>query len=129
MTELIPHNCPVDGPMMIEEGKPCNWCNKFDNKEEKTMDRNDSGQTKRTNGRGLNCDQVAWLLDIAERHLPKQINPAVCQQREMQKYAMLYEIMEVADLRFEDDSARWNGTPNQARDYGSEDILNAPGGK
>lgn len=72
--------------------------------------------------RTIGCDQVAWLLDIAERHLPKQTNPRVCQQREMQKYAMLYEIMEIAGLEFEDDSARWNGTPNQARDYGSKDV-------
>ncbi len=65
----------------------------------------------------ITCDQVAWLLDIAERYLPPQKTPRVCQQREMQKYAMLYEIMDIANLRFEDDSARWNGTPNQARKY------------
>lgn len=70
--------------------------------------------------RPINCDQVAWLLDIAERHLPRQTTPRICQQREMQKYAMLYEIMEVAGLKFSDASARWNGTPNQARDCEQE---------
>ena len=35
---------------------------------------------------------------------------------------MLYEIMEITGLQFEDDKARWNGTPNQARDYGDEDV-------
>jgi len=77
-----------------------------------------SNAYKKTNSRLINCDQVAWLLEVAERHLPKQTTPRVCQQREMQKYAMLYEIMEVANLDFEDDRARWNGTPNQARLYG-----------
>lgn len=24
--EMIEHNCPVNGEMMIEKGKPCNWC-------------------------------------------------------------------------------------------------------
>lgn len=65
----------------------------------------------------ITCDQVAWLLDIADRYLPPQKTPRVCQQRELQKYAMLYEIMDIAGLRFADDSARLNGTPNQARKY------------
>ncbi len=72
--------------------------------------------------RPINCDQVSWLMDIAERHIARSDFPGISQQREMQKYAMLYEIMDVAGLRFEDDRARWNGTPNQARDYGDEDV-------
>lgn len=32
MSELIKHNCPVKGEMMIEKNKPCNWCNILDNK-------------------------------------------------------------------------------------------------
>ena len=87
-----------------------------------TSPTNKESVVKRVVIRGLNCDQVAWLLDIAERHLPKQTTPRVCQQREMQKYSMLYEIMEVANLQFEDDRARWNGTPNQARNYDDEDV-------
>lgn len=63
----------------------------------------------------ISCDQVAWLLDIANRHIPPQTTPRVCQQREMQKYAMLYEIMDIAGLRFADDAARENGTPRQAK--------------
>jgi len=80
------------------------------------------GQKERLFIRPINCDQVAWILDIAERYLPNKINVGVSQQREMQKYAMLYEIMEVANLKFENDEARWNGTPNQARLYVREDV-------
>ena len=80
-----------------------------------------SGQKLATNSKPINCYQVHWLLQIADRHLPPQTTPSICQQREMQRYAMLYEIMEIAGLHFQDASARWNGTPNQARDYGSED--------
>lgn len=65
--------------------------------------------------RNLNCDQVAWILDIFGRYLPPYDLPAVSQLREMTKYAMLYELMEVANLRFEDRLARYNGTPWTAR--------------
>jgi len=68
----------------------------------------------------LSCDQVAWLLDIFERYLPKDQHPRVSRQRDMRKYGMLYEVMEVANLKFSDDSARWNGTPNDARRYEKE---------
>jgi len=27
---LINHNCPVDGEIMIEKDKPCNWCGKIE---------------------------------------------------------------------------------------------------
>ena len=70
----------------------------------------------------LNCDQVAWLLDAFGRFLPIDSHPSISQQREMQKYALLYEVMEVAGLQFLDARARWNGTPHPARDYGDEDI-------
>ena len=30
MSELIKHNCSVEGLMSIEKGKPCNWCDKLD---------------------------------------------------------------------------------------------------
>lgn len=66
---------------------------------------------------GISCDQVAWLLDVFDRYLPQSEYPAVSQKRYMMKYAMLYEVMEVARLDFEDDSARWNGTPDPARNY------------
>jgi len=34
MNELIEHNCPVEGEMMIEKDKPCNWCDELDEKED-----------------------------------------------------------------------------------------------
>ena len=30
MSDLIEHNCPSEGKMMIEAGRPCNWCDEFD---------------------------------------------------------------------------------------------------
>ena len=61
--------------------------------------------------RPLNCDQVAWMLNAIERYLPQTNHPRVSRAREMQKYALLYELMEVAHLYFEDASAQHNGTP------------------
>ena len=61
----------------------------------------------------INCDQVAWLLDIANRHLPQECHPRISRKREMQRYAMLYEIMEILNLKFEDGSAAKNGTPGE----------------
>ena len=71
-------------------------------------------------GYAINCDQVAWLLDIFNRYLPKSHHPRVSREREMLKYGMLYEVMEIANLKFADASARWNGTPNEARPYDDE---------
>jgi hypothetical protein len=34
MSELIEHDCPIEGPMMIETEKPCNWCDRLDNVDE-----------------------------------------------------------------------------------------------
>ena len=28
--KLIKHDCSQEGPIMIEAGKPCNWCDKLD---------------------------------------------------------------------------------------------------
>lgn len=30
MENLIEHDCPVEGLMMVEKGKPCNWCDELD---------------------------------------------------------------------------------------------------
>lgn len=30
MAEMIEHDCPVEGLMMIEAGQPCNWCDELD---------------------------------------------------------------------------------------------------
>lgn len=62
----------------------------------------------------INCDQVAWLLDIAERYIQKDDYPRISRQRMMKKYAMLYEIMEIMNLVFEDRAAQQNGTPPDA---------------
>ena len=64
-------------------------------------------------GVGINCDQVAWLLDIFNRYLPKDSHPRISQQREMLKYGILYEVMDIANLSFEDKAAQENGTPFQ----------------
>lgn len=63
----------------------------------------------------ISCDQVVWLLDIADRYIPLSIHPRVSQERDMKKFAMLYEIMEIAGLCFSDEEARQNGTPPQVR--------------
>lgn len=78
------------------------------------------GQSASTGGLGarpINCDQVAWILNAIERHLPNKEHPAVSRAREMQKYALLYELMEVAHLYFEDASAQHNGTPPDVRRF------------
>ena len=75
-------------------------------------------QSKNDNYRPINCDQVSWMLSAIGRLVGNDnVNPRVSRQREMMKFACLYEIMEVAQLKFADKSARWNGTPNDARDY------------
>lgn len=65
--------------------------------------------------REINCDQVAWMLNAIDRYLPRQDHPAVSRFREVQKYGLLYELMEVAGLVFEDDAAAHNGTPRDVR--------------
>lgn len=72
---------------------------------------------KKDGSRSINCDQVHWLLQAIDRVIPPSPDQRVSRQREMRKFACLYEIMEVAELKFADKSARWNGTPNDARDY------------
>jgi len=84
---------------------------------------NKRGQTVlgELDARKIGCDQVAWLLDIFNRYLPPSKHPRISQEREMLKYGMLYEVMEITGLKFADDAARWNGTPNAARDHGDDD--------
>jgi hypothetical protein len=67
--------------------------------------------------RPINCDQVAWMLNAIERYLPPTQHPRVSRAREMQKYALLYELMEVAHLYFEDARAQHNGTPGDVRRF------------
>lgn len=67
--------------------------------------------------RPLTCDQVAWILNAIDRYLPRLNHPDVSRAREMQKYALLYELMEVAQLYFEDASAQHNGTPHDVRRF------------
>lgn len=63
----------------------------------------------------ISCDQVAWLLAMADRYLPKSNTPSIDRRREMLKYAMLYEIMEIVGLWFLDDAAVINATPSPVR--------------
>jgi hypothetical protein len=65
--------------------------------------------------RKITCDQVSWMLSAITRYLPHQDVPRVSRAREMQAYALLYEIMEVAGLIFEDDAAAQNGTPKDVQ--------------
>lgn len=78
------------------------------------------GQSALTAGLGarpLNCDQVSWMLSAIGRYLPADNYPGVSRAREMQKYALLYELMEVAHLYFEDANAQHNGTPPDVRRF------------
>lgn len=59
----------------------------------------------------LSCDQVSWMLSAIGRYLPRQDAPRVSRATDLQKYALLYEIMELAGLVFADDAAAHNGTP------------------
>lgn len=65
-------------------------------------------ETKKT----ISCDQVAWLLEVIERYIPKDKHPRVSQQWNMKCFAMLYEFMDVAGLQFEDEKALNNAIPN-----------------
>ena len=75
------------------------------------------GQVERVVRYPISCDQVSWLLDVFTRYLPQDNRPRVSRHREMLNYGMLYEVMEIAGLVFEDDNARWNGTPQDARKH------------
>lgn len=70
--------------------------------------------------RPINCDQVSWILSAIERYLPSADHPRVSRAREMQKYALLYELMEVAHLYFEDANAMHNGTPPDVMRFQAE---------
>ena len=61
--------------------------------------------------RPINCDQVSWMLGAIRRHITPTPAPAASRATEMQAYALLYELMEVAGLHFEDDAAAHNATP------------------
>lgn len=65
--------------------------------------------------RMLTCDQVAWMLAAIDRYLPAYPYPGVSRAREMAKYGLLYELMDVASLCFVDHVARLNGTPSDVR--------------
>jgi hypothetical protein len=75
--------------------------------------------------RPITCDQVAWMLNAIERYLPQPNHPRVSRAREMQKYALLYELMEVAHLHFEDVSAQHNGTPPDVQRFQFASKLDA----
>lgn len=64
----------------------------------------------------IDCDQVALLMDIFNRYLPKSKFPRVSQQRDMMMFGMLYETMDILNLELEDKLAVNNATPPMARD-------------
>jgi len=67
--------------------------------------------------RPINCDQVSWLLTSIESYIPDKNGRGCSREREMKKYALLYEIMDLANLHFEDDAAQRNGTPPDVRRF------------
>jgi len=92
----------------------------------------ESGLNAGLGARPVNCDQVAWMLNAIERYLPPTQHPRVSRAREMQKYALLYELMDVARLYFEDASAQHNGTPYDVMrfQYASKNAqMEAPNGE
>lgn len=72
--------------------------------------------------RPINCDQVSWILTAIDRYLPQLNHPGVSRAREMQKFALLYEFMEVANLCFSDNRAKINGTPPDSQRFLKVDI-------
>ena len=74
-------------------------------------------ETRQYPARPINRDQVSWMLAAINRYLPPANAPAVSRAREMQKFALLYEIMEDAHLHFQDDAAQHNGTPPDVRRF------------
>lgn len=73
----------------------------------------------------ITCDQVAWLLDVFNRHLPPSPHVAISAARECQMHAMLYEVMEVAGLEFEDANAAWNAIPKRWQHFGPKEATDA----
>lgn len=33
-TNMIEHDCPVEGSMLVTEGQPCSWCFELDDEQE-----------------------------------------------------------------------------------------------
>lgn len=62
----------------------------------------------------IHADEVAHVLAAVTRIIPRPAAPAVAAERivEMRALAALYEIMEVLGLRFADEVAQRNATPN-----------------
>lgn len=85
------------------------------------MDYDELKKSHIPNDRALTCDQIAWLLDIFDRYLPQDSHPRVSKQREMMMYGMLYEVMDIAKLKFEDEKALHNAQPHSARPYQLEE--------
>lgn len=66
----------------------------------------------------MNCDQVAWILDIIERH-EKVCNlnfPRVSRAKELSSYGAVLEIAEVLNLNI-DKEAVFNLTADELRHH------------
>lgn len=81
------------------------------------MDNTEAEMTKPVNGK-ITCDQVVWILQMAGRYLPDNKDRlGIDKQRDMKRYAMLYEIMDILGLVFADSDAIKNATPMPVRTY------------
>jgi len=79
------------------------------------MDNAEAEMLKPVNGK-ITCDQAVWILQMAGRYLPDNKDRlGIDKQRDMKRYAMLYEIMDILGLVFADSSARNNATPPPIR--------------
>jgi len=74
----------------------------------------------------INCDQVSWLLRMAERYIPEDDHPVISQARDMRCLAMVYEIIDIMGTDFEDEAALYNATPGFItawKERRAEDVL------
>jgi len=67
--------------------------------------------------RQINCDEVAWLVNALKRlkFIVGLDFPAISRIKEMSVYSALYEIMEILNLEFKDETAKHNATPEEVR--------------
>ena len=63
----------------------------------------------------ITCDEVAWIIDILDRYdfVASKNFPAVSRIKKMAKYSAIYELMEILNLEFVDESARNNAMPKE----------------
>jgi len=74
------------------------------------------GNTKAPPVKTLNCDEVAWVLDILERYKKAATLhfPSISRLPEMAKYSAILELMELLNMDM-DESAKYNVSPVEFR--------------